>query len=253
MQHNEPFEDGERGVIISTASVAAYEGQIGQAAYSASKGGIVGMTLPMARELARFGIRGALAASVLMFTLDGVPLLYNGMELGDATESGDPALFEKLPVFWKPKERPPLRDLYRKLIKPYHVQLFETIKQRSKAKISYHSDGNIYPLLPELIDAGVDLLNPVHVASKDMGDTARLKREFGDRLCFNGAIDSQSVLPHGTPEDVRTEVRRRIKDLAPGGGYILSAVHCIQPDVPPENVCALFDEAVTAGRYPLSL
>lgn len=70
-----------------------------------------------ARAVARFGIRGALAASVLMFTLDGVPLLYNGMEAGDATESGDPALFEKLPVFWKPKERPPLREIYRDLIK----------------------------------------------------------------------------------------------------------------------------------------
>jgi cyclomaltodextrinase / maltogenic alpha-amylase / neopullulanase len=70
-----------------------------------------------ARAVARFGIRGALAASVFMFTLDGIPLLYNGMEVGDATESGDPALFEKMPVFWKPKERPPLRDIYRALIK----------------------------------------------------------------------------------------------------------------------------------------
>ncbi|MBL9204038.1 MAG: DUF3459 domain-containing protein [Opitutaceae bacterium] len=70
-----------------------------------------------ARAVARFGIRGALAASVLMFTLDGVPLLYNGMEVGDATESGAPALFEPLPIFWQPKERPPLRDLYRELIR----------------------------------------------------------------------------------------------------------------------------------------
>jgi cyclomaltodextrinase / maltogenic alpha-amylase / neopullulanase len=70
-----------------------------------------------ARAVARFGIRGALAASAFMFTLDGIPLLYNGMEVGDATESGDPALFEKMPVFWKPKERPPLRDIYRALIK----------------------------------------------------------------------------------------------------------------------------------------
>jgi cyclomaltodextrinase / maltogenic alpha-amylase / neopullulanase len=70
-----------------------------------------------ARAVARFGIRGALAASVFMFTLDGIPLLYNGMEVGDATESGDPALFEKLPVFWKPKDRPPLRDIYRDLIR----------------------------------------------------------------------------------------------------------------------------------------
>jgi glycosidase len=69
------------------------------------------------RAVARFGIKGALAASVFMFTLDGVPLLYNGMEVGDATESGDPALFEKMPVFWHPKDRPPLRDIYRSLIK----------------------------------------------------------------------------------------------------------------------------------------
>jgi glycosidase len=70
-----------------------------------------------ARAVARFGIRGALAASVLMFVLDGVPLLYNGMEVGDATESGDPALFEKLPIFWQPKERPPLRAIYKDLIR----------------------------------------------------------------------------------------------------------------------------------------
>ena len=69
------------------------------------------------RAVARFGIKGALAASALMFSLDGVPLLYNGMEVGDATESGDPALFEKMPVFWHPKDRPPLRDIYRDLIK----------------------------------------------------------------------------------------------------------------------------------------
>ncbi len=139
--------------------------------------------------------------------------------------------------------------MYRELIKPYHLELLKVIKQRSKAKIFYHSDGDIYPLLNDLIEIGVDLLNPIHVAAKNMGDTARLKREFGDRLCFSGAIDSQWVLPHGTTEDVRAEVRQRIKDLAPGGGYILSAVHCIQPDVPPENVCALFDEAIKAGRY----
>jgi glycosidase len=70
-----------------------------------------------ARAVARFGIRGALAAQVLMLTLDGVPLFYNGMEVGDAAESGDPALFEKLPIFWRPKERPPLREIYRDLIK----------------------------------------------------------------------------------------------------------------------------------------
>lgn len=113
--------------------------------------------------------------------------------------------------------------------------------------------GNIYPLLNDLIEVGIDLLNPVQVSAADMGDTARLKREFGHRLSFCGAIDTQWALPHGTPDDVRREVRRRIKDLGPGGGYILAAVHCIQPDVPPENIVAMFAEAASAGRYPLAL
>jgi uroporphyrinogen decarboxylase len=86
-----------------------------------------------------------------------------------------------------------------------------------------------------------------------MGDTARLKREFGDRLSFCGGIDTQWVLPRGTPEDVRVEVRRRIKDLAPGGGFVAAAVHCIQPDVPLPNLYALFDEVAAAGRYPIFL
>ena len=143
--------------------------------------------------------------------------------------------------------------MYRRLIKPFHAELMQSIRRKTKAKIFYHSDGNIYPLLPDLIEIGIDLLNPVHVSARDMGDTARLKREFGDRLSFCGAVDTQTVLPHGTPQDVRSEVRRRIKDLAPGGGYILSPVHCLQPDVPPENALAMFDEAVRAGTYPLAL
>lgn len=142
--------------------------------------------------------------------------------------------------------------MYSQLIKPFHAELLRGIKQRTRARVFYHSDGDIYPLLGDLIEIGVDLLNPVHVSAKDMGDTARLKREFGDRLSFCGAIDTQWALPRGTPDDVRREVRRRIKDLAPGGGYILAAVHCLQPDVPPENVCALFEEAVVAGRYPIT-
>jgi uroporphyrinogen decarboxylase len=141
--------------------------------------------------------------------------------------------------------------MYRKLIKPYHAELMSAIKRRTKAKIFYHSDGDIYPLIGDLIDIGVDLLNPVQVSAGEMGDTARLKKMFGDRLSFCGAIDSQEVLPHGTPDDVQREVRRRIKDLAPGGGYVLASVHCLQPDVPPENVIAMFDEALSAGRYPL--
>lgn len=141
--------------------------------------------------------------------------------------------------------------MYRRLVKPYHAELLGAIKQRTAAKIFYHSDGNIYPLLDDLLEVGIDLLNPVHVAARDMGDTVRLKQRYGQRLSFCGAIDSQTVLPHGTPDEVRAEVRRRIKDLAPGGGYILASVHCIQPDVPPENVCAMLEEAAIAGQYPI--
>ena len=142
---------------------------------------------------------------------------------------------------------------YREMIKPYHAELMTAIKKRTKAKIFFHSDGNIYRVLGDLVDIGVDLINPVQVSAGDMGNTARLKREFGKHISFCGAIDTQHVLPHGTPEDVRAEVRRRIKDLAPGGGYIVASVHCIQPDVPPENVLAMCDEVAVSGTYPLAI
>jgi uroporphyrinogen decarboxylase len=140
---------------------------------------------------------------------------------------------------------------YRRLLKPHHAEFFGTIKKQLSGKIFCHSCGNVYKLLGDLADVGVDLLNPVQVSAGEMGDTARLKREFGKRLSFCGAIDTQRVMPHGTPDDVRQEVRRRIKDLAPGGGYVAAAVHCIQPDVPPENIVALCEEVAVAGRYPL--
>jgi uroporphyrinogen decarboxylase len=141
--------------------------------------------------------------------------------------------------------------LYRRLIKPHQAQVLAAIRAHTRAKIFFHSCGNVYPLIGDLIEIGVDLLNPVQVAAGVMGDTARLKKEFGDRLSFCGAIDTQRVLPHGAPEEVRNEVRRRIRDLAPGGGYVAAAVHCIQPDVPPENIVAMCEEVRAAGRYPL--
>lgn len=140
---------------------------------------------------------------------------------------------------------------YRQLIKPHHAELLGAVKQRISGKIFFHSCGNVYRILGDLADVGVELLNPVQVSAGDMGDTARLKREFGNRLSFCGGIDTQHVLPCGTPDEVRAEVRRRIKDLAPGGGYVAASVHCIQPDVPPENIVAMCDEVLKAGRYPL--
>jgi uroporphyrinogen decarboxylase len=141
--------------------------------------------------------------------------------------------------------------MYRRLIKPHHAKMFAAIRENTQAKIYLHCCGNVYKLIGDLIEVGVDLLNPVQVSAGEMGDTARLKREFGDRMSFCGGFDTQRVLPFGTPDEVRVEVRRRIRDLAPGGGYVAAAVHCIQPDVPLENVLAMCDEVAVSGRYPL--
>jgi uroporphyrinogen decarboxylase len=131
---------------------------------------------------------------------------------------------------------------YQRMVKPYHHEAFKLIKRYTEAKVFLHSCGSVYKLLPDLIDAGVEILNPVQVSAKDM-DTQRLKREFGDRLSFWGAIDTQHVLPYGSPDEVRAEVERRIRDLAPGGGYVLAPVHNIQADVPPINVISMYQHA----------
>ena len=129
---------------------------------------------------------------------------------------------------------------FRAHIKPRLRQLFAGIKAAAPhVKILLHSDGAIAPILPDLIEIGVDILNPVQVTAHGMGDTAFLKREFGRELVFWGGIDTQKVLPFGTPAEVRDEVRRRIDDLAPGGGYVLASVHNIQAGVPPENILAM--------------
>jgi len=98
-------------------------------------------------------------------------------------------------------------------------------------------------LIPDFIEIGIDFINPVQVSAAGMDDTARLKREFGVEIGFWGGIDNVHVLPQGTPEQVGAEVERRIRDLGPDGGYVLAAVHNIQPDVPAENIVAIYDAA----------
>jgi len=144
-------------------------------------------------------------------------------------------------------------QMYRDLVKPIQRRTFDFFKNKTHAKRYYHTDGAVYPLIEDFIDIGVEVMNPVQVSAAGMDDTARLKAEFGDRLAFWGAIDTYQVLPYGTPEDVRNEVRRRIGDLGPGGGYVLCPVHNIQREVPPENVVAMYDAAYELGRYPLSV
>ncbi len=143
-------------------------------------------------------------------------------------------------------------DLYRNIYKPRHRRLTDLIHGKTEAKIFLHTCGSIYWALPDIIDSGMDIINPVQVSARDM-DTDRLKREFGQDVVFwGGGADASQVLPFGTPEDVKEEVKRRIHDLAPGGGFVFAPIHNIQAEVPPENIVALFEAAYEYGQYPIT-
>ena len=140
-------------------------------------------------------------------------------------------------------------ELYRKIIKPKQRRLVEAIKKKTNAKLFYHSCGATRDLIPDLIELGFDILNPVQVSAKGM-DTKELKAQFGRDIVFwGGGVDTQHVLPFGKPQEVVDEVKRRIDDLAPGGGFVFAAVHNIQALVPPENIVAAFDTALEYGKY----
>ena len=131
--------------------------------------------------------------------------------------------------------------MFRKLIKPRLKVLFERIKRLApNAKLFFHSCGNVRPLLPDFIEMGVDILNPVHIRARGMEPIA-LKRDFGrDIIFWGGGVDTQGVLPNGTPQEVKNDVRRNIEALAPGGGFVFNTVHNIQADVPPQNIIAMW-------------
>ncbi len=131
--------------------------------------------------------------------------------------------------------------LYREMVKPYHARLWGLIKELSSKPLLLHSCGSVYDLLPDLIEIGVDALNPVQVAAANM-DSAKLKREFGRHLTFwGGGCDTQEVLARGTPAEIKAEVKRRCADFAPGGGFVFCQVHNIQPDVPPQSIMAMYE------------
>jgi len=141
-------------------------------------------------------------------------------------------------------------QMYRRFIKPVYKKYYHFIRSKTDAKIFYHSCGNVADLLNDFIDNGMDIINPVQVSA--MPDTASLKERFGDRVVFWGGIDTQHVLPNGTVQEVEQEVRHRIRDLGPGGGFVLASVHNIQPDVPPRNIVAMTEAARKFGEYPLT-
>lgn len=141
--------------------------------------------------------------------------------------------------------------MYRKMIKPHQRELWGFIKKRTNAYLFLHSCGSVFPLIGDFIELGIDILNPVQPLAKDM-DTKRLKEMFGDKISFWGGIDIQEVLPGGDKDKIEKEVRKRIEDLSPGGGYILSPAHNIQMGVKPENLVFMFDKAKETGHYPIN-
>ncbi|MFA6107177.1 MAG: uroporphyrinogen decarboxylase family protein [Candidatus Latescibacterota bacterium] len=141
-------------------------------------------------------------------------------------------------------------EVWRAVFKPRLGRLLAAIKRRAPgASIFFHSCGSIAEILPDLVEVGVEALNPVQVAATGM-DSRELKARYGSALTFwGGGIDTQRVLPGGTPAQVRDEVRRRIDDLAPGGGFVFAAVHNVQADVPPANLLAMRAALEEFGRY----
>ena len=138
---------------------------------------------------------------------------------------------------------------YRRLIKPRHQRLFSFIKAQAPVKVFYHTCGAVRPLIPDLIEAGIDILNPVQISAADM-DLVELKREFGRELVFwGGGADTQRVLGTASPEEIRDHVRDNIEAMAPGGGFVFAAVHDIQANVPPENIMATWEAWQEFGVY----
>jgi len=140
---------------------------------------------------------------------------------------------------------------FRRIYKPRMRRLIASIKRKTKARIYLHSCGSIYRMIPDLIDIGVEVLNPVQVNAAEM-DSARLKREFGKDLTFWGGGCDPVIMGTGTPRQVVEDVKRRIHDLAPGGGFVFGSVHNIQANVPPVNIVAMFDAAREFGGYPIT-
>lgn len=185
---------------------------------------------------------GALLDQMLKFWMDWFRLFLD--EVGDVVDVimiGDDLAGQDGPLF-----NP---EIYRRLVKPRHKRLVRYIRSRTRAKIWYHTCGSCLAYIPDLIDNGIHILNPVQTGARHM-DPVELKRRFGCDLVFwGGGCDSQHILPRGTPFEVAESVRHSLAAFMPGGGYVFDSIHNIQGDVPPENIVAMFDAAYDYGFY----
>jgi uroporphyrinogen decarboxylase len=143
-------------------------------------------------------------------------------------------------------------ETFRKMFKPRYLKLLDVVRSKTDAKICLHTCGATYWILGDLADIGVNVVHPLQPTAAGNEDPIRLKRDYGDKFVFYSNIANTTILPRGNPRDVAQEVTKKIRALAPGGGYVFSGGHNIQADVPPENIVALFDTAYKAGQYPIS-
>lgn len=184
----------------------------------------------------------AMLEQTLKFWLDWFRLFLD--EVGDVVDVimiGDDIAGQDGPLF-NPQ-------LYRRLVKPRHKRLVQYIRSRTNARIWYHTCGSCMEFIPDLLDNGIHILNPVQISARNM-DPAELKRRFGRELAFwGGGCDAQHVLSRGTPAEVAANVRENVRALMPGGGYVFNNVHNIQGEVPPENIVTMFDTAYECGFY----
>jgi len=185
----------------------------------------------------------ALLDQILKFWLD----YFTGFmkEIGDIIDVvmiGDDLAGQTGPLF------PP--EIYREIVKPRQKKLVQHIKSLTNSKIWYHTCGAAVEYIPDLMDNGIDILNPVQITADGM-DPEFLKKKFGDKLVFwGGGIDSQHILPFATPEEVKANVKVNVETFKQGGGYVFNNVHNIQADVPPANIIAMYEAAYKYGSYP---
>lgn len=184
----------------------------------------------------------AMLDRTLTFWLDWFRLFLDEVgDLVDVIMIGDDLAGQNGPLF--------APALYRRLVKPRHKQLVQYIRSRTRAKIWYHTCGSCLDLIPDLLDNGIDILNPIQLSARNMNPVA-LKQRFGRELVFwGGGCDSQHVLSSETPAKVAEHVRQNVRAFMPGGGYVFNNVHNIQGEVPPENIVAMYDAAFEAGFY----
>jgi len=142
-------------------------------------------------------------------------------------------------------------DTYRKYFKQRHKEVWDHIHDLTDAKLYLHSCGSVSDLIPDWIEIGLDIIESLQPLAKGM-EPGRLKKEFGGKIVLWGGLDEQRLLPFGTPEEIDSEVKKLMQTYAPGGGYVFSPAHVIQPDHPLENIFAMFDAAAKYGRYPIT-